>query len=142
MWSIKPPENNTRQKRPINFPPRPLALYKPSSHSGYSSQITALYHRSLIQNVSGLGIVVNKKSKSIEANYVRLSLNAHAPAGSIDDDAHQAAGDDTRQGQSDDPAAIDPADHAPVDGAPGARAEADTDGRPRDALRGRDGKLC
>ena len=69
-------------------------------------------------------------------------LTLVSPARSVDNDAHQAARDDTGGGQGDDPAEVDPGNHAPVDGAPGARAETDTDSCARDALSCGDGELC
>lgn len=65
-----------------------------------------------------------------------------APAGSVDDDAADAARDDTGDGESDDPAHVDPSDHAPVDGAPSTRAKTNADGGTGDTLGGGNGKLC
>lgn len=79
---------------------------------------------------------IQNKNANANPNLTRV-----APARSVDDDAHEAARDDTSDGEGDEPAEVDPADHAPVDGAPGARAETDTDGGTSDALGGRDGKL-
>lgn len=64
-----------------------------------------------------------------------------APARSVDDESHQATGDDTGHGESDDPAHVDPGDHAPVNSPPGTGAETDADSRASNALRGRDGEL-
>ena len=71
-----------------------------------------------------------------------LSRGRQAPARSVDDDAHQAARNDTGDGEGDDPAEVNPGDHAPVDGAPCAGAETDADGGASDALRGGDRELC
>lgn len=69
-------------------------------------------------------------------------LVGKTPARSIDDEAHQAAGDDAGDGEGEHPAHVDPANHAPVDGPPGARAETDADGGTSDTLGGGDGELC
>ena len=64
-----------------------------------------------------------------------------APARSIDNDAREAPRDNTGNGESEDPATVDPSYHAPVDGAPGSRAETDSDGGTGDALGSGDRKL-
>ena len=71
---------------------------------------------------------------------IRLTLKA--PARSVDDDAADAARDDTGDGQRHHPAHVDPGNHAPVDRPPGTRAETDTDGGTGDTLGGGDGELC
>lgn len=70
------------------------------------------------------------------------SLTLVSPARSVDDEASQDSGEGGGDGQGDDPAHVDPGNHAPVDGAPGAGAQADTDGGAGDALGGRHGKFC
>lgn len=71
-----------------------------------------------------------------------VNLTLVAPAGGVDDDTADAARDDTGNGEGDDPAHVDPGNHAPVDGAPGARAETDTNGSTSDTLSSGDGELC
>lgn len=74
--------------------------------------------------------------------FIRYLSSAPAPARSVDDESHKAAGDDTGYGEREDPAHVDPGDHAPVDSPPGARAETDADGGTSNALRGGYGELC
>lgn len=65
-----------------------------------------------------------------------------SPPGRVDDKGHQQTGDQTCARKGNNPASVDPKDHAPVDGAPITRAQANTDGSTRNALRSRHGKFC
>ena len=69
-----------------------------------------------------------------------VCLCGEAESGRVEDDAHEAARDDTGHGQGDEPTEVDPRDHAPVDRAPCTRAETDADRGTGDALRRRDGE--
>ena len=55
-------------------------------------------------------------------------VNLETPSRSVDDYAHQAPGDDTSDGEGNEPAKIDPCDHTPVDSSPGTRTETDSNG--------------
>lgn len=81
-------------------------------------------------------------SPSPNLNSFLDALVGQSPARSIDDDAHETAGNDSRHREGDNPAKVDPCDHAPVDGSPGAIAQAHTNCGTRDTLRGGDGELC
>lgn len=61
-------------------------------------------------------------------------LKRCSPRRGVDDEAHDAAGDDGSRWQSDDPAGIRPGNHPPVDSLDVARAQTDTDGGADDAL--------
>ena len=59
----------------------------------------------------------------------------------VEDNAHQTAGEGTRDGDGHEPGESQQTDSLPVDGAPGSVAQADSDGGAGDAHGGGDGEL-
>lgn len=79
----------------------------------------------------------NALVRSCLHRYLYSALRSSAPVGRIQDEPHKAPRDDTRAGQSQDPASVDPSDHSPVKRPPVAITETNSDDSARNALRSR-----